>query len=157
MFKNGWMLAFALGVASLIMVTFLSDCIDDQEIEIQSLQCDIQFYEKTVEAFRSDVEMLTYRQLPLTNIRQLPTSVTQTFRIGDWDYIVTTYNPGTRSEGHNAILAKDGNEILPEDLTNKRATVETPWGVMLWQGHIDDRKHVWNNSGWRVIFERVEE
>jgi Tfp pilus assembly protein PilX len=136
----------------IVMVIGLTIHATNQSQRIRALQLSNQRINQIADDMLVTTETLLRHQLPKTNIQSPPpVSITQTFRAGDWDYIVTTFNPGTRSEGTNTILAKDANLIEPEELTDLTATTKTPWGLMQWVGDIDARQHVWINSGWILV------
>lgn len=150
--KSGWIFVVAAFLALIIAVGGLTEHIADQNVTLEALGQYIEVKDARIASLKLDLDAASRTQLPATFIvDQRPKTVEQCFRIGDWDYIVMTFNPGTRSEGHNSILTNQkGHEVLPDDLTDRTATIETPWGLMRWQGHINDRQHAWNNSGWRL-------
>lgn len=145
--KSGWLIAIAAVVFLTLSITtcVLTKHIVDQNVQVGDL-------ETNVACLQLEIDTISRTQLPTTFIvGQLPTSVEQCFRVGGWDYVVMTFNPGTRSEGFNSILAVNGNVVEPDDLINKTATVETPWGTMRWLGSFNDRKHAWVGSGWQLV------
>jgi len=109
---------------------------------------------------RDEIQRLSCNQLPGTFIDSdvaLPRTVTQEYAADGYVYSVITYAPGTKSEGFDGLLYKDGEMVVPEgDVFGPKPRVETPWGEMVWLGSPDDRRNLWQGCGWMVITENTE-
>ena len=70
---------------------------------------------------------------------------------GAWTYRIRVYNPGTRSQATVGTLARDGKDV-PGTADGK--PVETPWGMMTWngmRGTLETGGKLWGDFGWQVM------
>lgn len=63
-----------------------------------------------------------------------------------WKLLIYKTNKGTRSEGRNGRLFKDGKEIFAK----RGETLETPIGKLLYNGSQMEAANLWDATGWSV-------
>jgi hypothetical protein len=75
-----------------------------------------------------------------------------TFQSGDWEYVLTIKNAGTRSEGSEGHLFFQQRELsAPSDLNNY---YDTPLGRFRHTGTEPGQEHyLWDDTGWTRISE----
>lgn len=81
------------------------------------------------------------------------TTTTQTFEKDGWVLTVLVLRPGSRSQGYHGILTQNGTEVSGE----KGNVLETPLGVFVHEGSMDERPYLWSYSGWLLKAENASE
>ena len=96
----------------------------------------------------------TLEQRPQTGI-PLPesTTTTQTLEKDGWALTVLVLRPGSRSQGYHGILTQNGTEVSGE----KGDVLETPLGVVVHEGSMDERPYLWSYSGWLLKAQNASE
>lgn len=71
---------------------------------------------------------------------------------GAWALEISFRHPGTRSEGQDGVLKKDGIVVEPQHLDQ---VLQTDLGKIKYYGPYSDKKHSWELSGWNFADESV--
>lgn len=64
-----------------------------------------------------------------------------------WKLETLVLQPGSRSQGYHGVLTREGTEIQGQ----KGEELETPLGILQYQGSMDERPYLWSHSGWVMI------
>lgn len=82
------------------------------------------------------------RQIIISKQSLQPDSVRSS---GEYQFAIYYVAKGTRSQGIHGRLIRKNAEILG---TKLEETIKTPWGIFVWHGPAQQRKNLWDLSGW---------